>query len=106
MSKLTVLSSIWKDVFYGIPQGSILGPFVLNIHLCDLFCFLESTISQVMQMITLYSAEKNRETVINTIETSSQVLFNWFSENFMKVNSGKSHLLAQKHLMQMLMAHD
>ena len=93
MSKLTVLSSIWKDVFYGIPQGSILGPFVLNIHLCDLFYFLESTISQVMQMITFYSAEKNRETVINTIETSSQVLFNWFSENFMKANSCKSHLL-------------
>ena len=93
MSKLTVLSSIWKDVFYGIPQGSILGPFVLNIHLCDLFYFLESTISQVMQMITLYSAEKNRETVINTIETSSQVLFNWFSDNFMKANSGKSHIL-------------
>ena len=32
-------------------------------------------------------------TVINTIETSSQVLFNWFSDNFMKANSGKSHLL-------------
>ena len=46
-----------------------------------------------MQMITLYSAEKNRETVINTIETSSQVLFNWFSDNFMKANSCKSHLL-------------
>ena len=46
-----------------------------------------------MQMITLYSAQKNRETVINTIETSSRVLFNWFSDNFMKANSGKSHLL-------------
>ena len=30
---------------------------------------------------------------INTIETSPQVLFNWFSDNFMKANSGKSHLL-------------
>ena len=42
---------------------------------------------------TLYSAQKNRETAINTIETSSQVLFDWFSDNFMKANSGKSHLL-------------
>ena len=33
------------------------------------------------------------ETAINTIETSFQVLFNWFSDNFMKANSGKSHLL-------------
>ena len=27
------------------------------------------------------------------MEISSQVLFDWFSDNFMKANSGKSHLL-------------
>ena len=26
-------------------------------------------------------------------ETSSQVLFDWFSDNFMETNGGKSHLL-------------
>ena len=34
---------------------------------------------------TPYSAQKNRETVINTIETSSQVLFDWFSVSLMNV---------------------
>ena len=84
----------WKDIFYGVPQGSILGPLLFNIHLCDLFYFLENTdIASYADDNTLYSAQKNRETVINTIETSSQVLFDWFSDNFMKANSGKSHLL-------------
>ena len=46
-----------------------------------------------MQMITLSTQLRKTETVINTIETSSQVLFDRFSENFMNANSGKSHLL-------------
>ena len=67
---------IWKlkDIFYGVPQGSILGPLLFNIHLCDLFYFLENTdIASYADDNTIYSAQKNRETVNYTIEISSQV---------------------------------
>ena len=33
--------SSWKDMFYGVPKGFILGPLLFNIHLCDLFYFSE-----------------------------------------------------------------
>ena len=62
--------------------------------MCDLFYILENTdISSYVDDNTLYSAQKNRETVINIIETLSQVFLNLFSDNFMKANSGKSHFL-------------
>ena len=36
--------SIWKDIFYSVPQGSIIGSLLFNILLCDLFDFLENTL--------------------------------------------------------------
>ena len=92
--KVNSAYSIWKDIFYGVPQGSILGPLLFDIHLCDLFYFLENTdIASYADDNTFYSAQKNRETVINTIETSSQVLLIGLVTIFLKANSGKSHLL-------------
>ena len=87
--------SSWKDLEYGVPQGSILGPLLFNIHPCDLFYFLDDLdIASYADDTALYTVKKtNKESVINALETSLQKLFKWFKNNFMKANNDKSHLL-------------
>ena len=86
--------SSWKDIFYGVPQGSILGPLLFNIHLCDLFYFLEDLdIASYADDTTIYTVSEKKESVIRALETSSSLLFGWFNNNFMKANSDKCHLI-------------
>ena len=42
---------------------------------------------------TPYCVGKSAEFVVNNLEQSSTILFEWLNNNYMKVNTGKSHLL-------------
>ena len=95
--KVNDACSWWKDIFYSVPQGSILDSLLLNIHLCDLFHFLEDLdIVSYADDTTIYTVNNNnkkKQLVIRALETSSSLLFGWFINNFMKANKDKSHLI-------------
>lgn len=40
-TKISDTYSSWKEIFYGVPQGLILGPLLFNIDLCDLFALMD-----------------------------------------------------------------
>ena len=42
---------------------------------------------------TPYCVGKSAELVVNNLEQSSAILFEWLNNKYMKVNTGKSHLL-------------
>ena len=42
-TKFSLSYSSWEEILFGIPQGSILGPLLLNIFLCDMLFVLSQT---------------------------------------------------------------
>ena len=86
--------SSWSEILYGVPQGSILGPLLFNIFICDMFYFMEDfEIANYADDSTPFSAKMNHELVVEELEVSSSVLFTWLRNNYMKANTDKSHLL-------------
>ena len=69
--KLNKTFSSGRDLEYGVPQRSILGPLLFSIHLCDLFYFLDDLdIATYTDDTTLYTVKEKKESVINALETS------------------------------------
>ena len=91
--------SSWKDVTHGVPQGSILGPLLFNIFMCDMFFILEDIdIASYADDTTPYASAQSLEELIIILEDISDTLFHWFTFfNEMKANESKCHLLLSKN---------
>ena len=86
--------SLWEEIFSRVPQGSILGPLLFNIFFCNLFLTIESNyFTNYADDTTPYVIANNAEEVVFELKAITQKLFTWFSQNEMKANLDKCHLL-------------
>ena len=61
--------------------------------MCDLFLFMsEFNVANYADDTTLYACEKKSD-VQRKLESESLILFEWFHDNYLKTNSGKSRVM-------------
>ena len=83
-----------KSVARGVPQGSVLGPLLFNIYINDLLLFIQdSDICNYADDTTIYTYNKNLDNIVHKLENDSTIALKWFTDNFMKLNADKCHLL-------------
>ena len=91
-------SVINSEFLFGLLQGSILGILLFNIFVCDLLFMMSSTdFASYAVNNTPYVSADTIDEVIKSLETASVKLFKWFSDNQMKANQDKCHLIIGKN---------
>ena len=75
---------------------------MFNAFICDIIYFLgHFNIANYADHSTTYNADKNIEYVDNNLKNSSirhQFFFDLLNDNYMEVNTGRSHLLVSRNV--------
>ena len=92
--KINSSFSDWKEIKIGVPQGSVLGPLLFNVFINDIFWFANRTkICNYADDTTIFACHPDLDNIIKQLEEDSTVIVKWFSDNFLKLNDDKCHLM-------------
>lgn len=89
-SRVGTVTSSWKEIKRGCPQGSSLGPMLWNIYQNDLFYIQsDSHLTVYADDHQFYYARKHPDQAVMVINNEGRQASRWYSGNFLQRNPSK-----------------
>ena len=83
-----------QEIKSEVPQGSVLGRLLLNVFINNIFLFVRCTnICNYTADTTIFACHLALETIARQLETDDASVAQWFSDNYLKLNDDKCHLM-------------
>ena len=86
-----------RQLYCGVPQGSILGPLLYLIYVNDISKSCDSEILSFADDTTLHVSNCNVNTLYKRANLELNKLYNWFCANKLALNAGKTKYIVIRH---------
>ena len=92
-TKINSSYNAFAEILFGVLQGSILGPLLFNIYICDIF--IENSDIDIANYAadSTYACLSDLDSVIFKLQKNTERIFRWFYNNNLISNAEKSHLI-------------